>query len=195
MGLDVWEWDGSDWTFVPRLSTPSSRNQFGMAHDARRGRTVVFSGANDLFSDTWEWDGARWIERFSATRPAGRSNTAMAFDSRRGRVVMYGGLNIAFFHDTWELATSYPAAQDSLGTGCVGTGGTPSLLPEPGGLPWLGGSCRLQVTVLAGRTHRPARSRHVAHASGARSRCLSTSRRSACLGALCTARSTSSIRS
>lgn len=33
-----------------------------MAHDSRRGRTVLYGGHDGeaVFGDTWEWDGARW---------------------------------------------------------------------------------------------------------------------------------------
>src|SRR4030095_9398496 len=39
------------------------RNAHGMAYDNKRGRVVLFGGADALkvCSDTWEWDGKRWI--------------------------------------------------------------------------------------------------------------------------------------
>jgi hypothetical protein len=57
-----------------------------MAHDAIRGRVVLFGNGA-----TWEWDGTNWSQRFPATSPPARSSHAMAWDPARGRVVLHGG--------------------------------------------------------------------------------------------------------
>jgi hypothetical protein len=87
-----------------------------MAYDARRGKTVLFSGY-ELFdnwvADTWEWDGLSWVQAAS-TGPIKRDGHGMAFDSLRGSVVLFGGTvkgvgNIAIGSDTWEYCPTTTA--------------------------------------------------------------------------------------
>ena len=98
-----------DWLLAGAPSGPPARDAHSMAYDTRRGRVVLFAGANEYyyfdFADTWEWDGTTWIERRPATSPPPRFGHAMAYDAARGRVVLFGGYD--FFSglalaDTWE---------------------------------------------------------------------------------------------
>ena len=98
-----------DWLIARPAAGPSARDAHAMAYDSRRGRVVLFAGANEYsredFSDTWEWDGAAWIERTQAASPPLRFGHAMAYDAARGRVVLFGGYDSAFglaLGDTWE---------------------------------------------------------------------------------------------
>ncbi len=102
---DTWEWDGTNWT--PRWTSPSppARHWSAMAYDARRGRAVLFGGAQQngpLLSDTWEWDGTTWTQRTPATSPPARDYPSMAWDAQRGRVILFGGWAGSYFSDTWE---------------------------------------------------------------------------------------------
>ena len=116
---DTWEFDPSRippfaWTQVHSggPAAPPGREQFGMAYDASRGRTVLFGGFNTdgTLNDTWEWDGSTWrqITPAFATngvfgQPSPRAYHAMAYDTVRQRVVLYGGEDTFFTQsDLWE---------------------------------------------------------------------------------------------
>jgi hypothetical protein len=83
-----------------------------MVYDGRRGRVVLFGGADEtkVCGDTWEWDGKTW-RLMSLTGPGPRTFPAMAYDSRRKKVVLFGGNRVlfgknpdenTFLGDTWE---------------------------------------------------------------------------------------------
>jgi hypothetical protein len=82
---------------------PSSRENFGMAYDTSRQRTVLFGGEllTGLAGDTWEWDGASWTH-VAVPGPSARQGLAVAYDSNRQRTVLFGGLDGAYRADTWE---------------------------------------------------------------------------------------------
>ncbi len=88
------------------------RNAHAMAYDSRRGRVVLFGGADEakVCGDTWEWDGKTWT-RVSDTGPGPRTFPAMVYDSVRQKVVLFGGNRVLFgkspvenrfLNDTWE---------------------------------------------------------------------------------------------
>lgn len=90
------------------------RNAHAMVYDGRRGRAILFGGADDsrVCSDTWEWNGDRWT-RVSVTGPGPRTFPSMAYDTYRRRVVLFGGNKVLFgaseeenkfLDDTWEWA-------------------------------------------------------------------------------------------
>jgi len=85
-------------------AAPSARSGHAMAHDAARGRTVLFGGAQT--NETWEYDGSNWV-RAATSGPLARSLPAMAFDAARQRVVLFGGYGFVdglgtALADTWE---------------------------------------------------------------------------------------------
>lgn len=49
-------------------------------------------------------------------------------------------------NDTWEYAPVHAAAFVPFGTGCPGSGGTPTLAAEQGSLPWLGATFVVRLT-------------------------------------------------
>jgi hypothetical protein len=88
------------------------RNAHAMTYDGRRGRVILFGGADEskVCADTWEWDGERWI-RVSQTGPGPRTFPAIAYDDARKKVVLFGGNRVLFgktpdenrfLGDTWE---------------------------------------------------------------------------------------------
>jgi len=66
---DTWEWDGTSWSLREPLDPeedgdPAPRVRGALAYDARRERTVLFSGSGaDGPDDTWEWAGWSWTRR------------------------------------------------------------------------------------------------------------------------------------
>jgi cysteine-rich repeat protein len=89
----VWRW------LAP--VAPPALGQAAMVFDARRGRSVLFGGANGGGdnSGTYEWDGAAWHQPDQLVAPGPRSQFAMAYDARRGRALVFGGTLLAA--DTW----------------------------------------------------------------------------------------------
>jgi hypothetical protein len=88
------------------------RNAHAMIYDTRRGRIVLFGGADaeKVCSDTWEWNGNRWTQ-VSLKGPGPRTFPAMAYDSLHNRTILFGGNRVLFgntpndnefLDDTWE---------------------------------------------------------------------------------------------
>ncbi|MGE3174863.1 MAG: kelch repeat-containing protein [Planctomycetota bacterium] len=104
---DTLEFDGQNWS---RWDSPGPRIGHAMAHDGRRGRTVLFAGiaganAGTALEDakTWELDGRRWQRRITATSPAPRSGHGMVWDRTRGHVLLFGGGQLfQQLADTWR---------------------------------------------------------------------------------------------
>ena len=110
---ETWAWDGTNWTKLSPVTSPTARANHIMAYDAARQRVVLFGGYNlsGFLSETWEWDGTTWTQRTPATSPSGGG--AMAYDAARQRVVLFTTIG-AWEWDgtTWTQripATSLPA--------------------------------------------------------------------------------------
>jgi hypothetical protein len=98
-GQDTWVWDGQNWTMT-HYAKPPVRGYFAMVFDAKRGKTVLFGGHDNLkfcsggastnCQDTWEWDGGSW-QLASMAGPSARYYHAMAYDCARKKAVLFGG--------------------------------------------------------------------------------------------------------
>lgn len=92
----TWSWDGSSWKELEVLSPPSGRTRAGLAYDERRGRLVLFGGAEMMNGrqrhvfDTWELRGSTWTEVTTAAPIDLRDMPTMAYDRGRQRVVLWG---------------------------------------------------------------------------------------------------------
>jgi hypothetical protein len=121
---DTWEYDGTTWTQVETLRSPSPRAT-SLAYDARTGLVVMFGGAYlrsnggyTSLDDTWVYDGADWYEIPipAQARPPARWTPTLDYDPARGRILMFGGMASAGgYHaldDTWEFdGTSWTQVQ------------------------------------------------------------------------------------
>lgn len=105
---DTWEFDGLKWTrHASDGAKPSARVSPGAAYDSRRGRLIIFGGADStgFLGDTWAWDGASW-KKLADTGPEARVMGYMAYDKSRDRVVLFGGRKgypDGDLNDTWEF--------------------------------------------------------------------------------------------
>lgn len=86
---------------------PAPRYGHALAHDAARGRTVLFGGQDpQRYGDTWEWDGSSWHAAPTAGAggaPAARAHAALVWDPDRKRALLFGGEGDAgLLGDTWE---------------------------------------------------------------------------------------------
>src|SRR5262245_16022005 len=104
--VEIWSWDGSNWTLVAADSTgPRWRNYAIATYDSRRNVVVLFGGLQYglEFDDTWEWNGRSWVRR-SAQGPGPRVSAEAAFDKARGVTIMFGGNHgEQLLSDTWTL--------------------------------------------------------------------------------------------
>jgi hypothetical protein len=107
----TWELDGSTWTRVETPLSPAPRSRHAMAHDAGRGRVVLFGGSasNDpALEDTWEYDGSSWARVETSAAPVARYGHAMAHDPRQGHTLLFGGYfwdaasGDSYLNDTWR---------------------------------------------------------------------------------------------
>ncbi len=124
---DTWEWDGAAWVErKPTGALPPPRSGLALAHDAKRGRTVLFGGADGstAYDDTWEWDGTSWQQLSPTTHPSARFNVQMVYDPDRQRVVLFGGMSLAGQNagDLWEWdgqtwTERWPSSKEPLGRG------------------------------------------------------------------------------
>jgi len=105
---DTWEFDGAGWSRREiKGEKPSARASAGVAYDSRRGRVIIFGGADStgFVGDTWAWDGATWT-KLASTGPEPRVMGYMAYDKSRDRVVLFGGRKgypDGDLNDTWEF--------------------------------------------------------------------------------------------
>lgn len=156
---DTWAWNGASWT---RLATkgPGGRAGVRMSYDSYANHMVLFgggAGSNNVwrfFSDTLIWRGTSWEPLSSIVSsvsfwPAARADHAMGYDPLRRCTVLYGGTpSIAnnAYSDTWELASF--ASSRSIGVGCAGTSGVPTLAAAPGSAAVVGQTLVLELASL-----------------------------------------------
>lgn len=125
---ETWEWDGLSWSL--RAATgPGARVAPGLAWDAARGVTVLFSGEG-YPPDTWEWNGATWTQRATVASPPAGENQ-----------LVWDGRNVMLFSSTRYGPRPHPYLLVSLDST------PPSIQPVVNPAPSPGGWNRTDVTV------------------------------------------------
>jgi hypothetical protein len=129
VGAVAWSSSARDRPSKDAAAAIGVRNAHAMAYDARRGRVVLFGGADAaaVRGDTWEWNGSAWTLA-AASGPPPRTFPAMACDARRGRILMFGGNRVLFGSDP-------PADGTFLGDTWEWDGGAWSRIDAPGPSP------------------------------------------------------------
>ncbi|MCA8952744.1 MAG: hypothetical protein KDE27_24755 [Planctomycetes bacterium] len=142
----TWSYDGSDWTLItPPGPRPVARVGSRMVLDSARNVLVLHGGmatGGTVLADTWEFDGATWT--LQPTQTTARVDAGLAFDPVRREVVRFGGRP-----STSTVAagtTAYGAHAQTVGIGCQGTNGAPSL--DSSDAPRLGLTFDLQLQNL-----------------------------------------------
>lgn len=82
----TWEWDGTNWSL--RSSSGPNLQDFGMAYDRARQRTVAIGSQAFLGSSTFEWDGVNWFTSASPP-PTDSQGEGLATDPLSGRAVLF----------------------------------------------------------------------------------------------------------
>lgn len=147
---ETWEYDGTDWTLIQTPVSPPPRQKNYMAYDVSRGVMVMQGGQASAVQllDCWEYDGVSWRLVPSTPSPA-RGENGTAFDLLRGVTVVFGGYSTGgTYTQTLEYAPATTARVHRFGTGCLGSGGVPSLQASLGAVPSLGSTFTLDVTNL-----------------------------------------------
>ena len=146
---ETWEYDGIDWTQIVTPTTPLPRQKARLAYDLARGVCVMQGGQNgSQINDSWEYDGVNWRQIASIPAPP-RGENATAYDIARGVTVVFGGYGyLGTTTETWEYRLATSAQFHAYGSGCVGSGGVPSLQAQAGSTPALGTTFTMQVSNL-----------------------------------------------
>lgn len=101
--LEVFEYDGTQWSHPVPAVRPPGLNGAKAAYDPHRGRAVLYGG-NSGFLPTvpntgfWEWDGAQWWRTVPPVPLGNRTGIGFAYDEGARRFVLNNGGPIA---DTW----------------------------------------------------------------------------------------------
>src|SRR5262249_49806074 len=101
---DTWTWNGAQWKQVSDMG-PAARASAALTHDATKGRSLLFGGADwtTLYADTWAWDGTLW-RQLSDMGPPPRAGVGLCYDRARDHVVLFGGWSSTQpLADTWEI--------------------------------------------------------------------------------------------
>jgi hypothetical protein len=102
---DTWTWNGTTWTQLSPVTSPSPRFDASMAYDPATGQMVLFGGGSSsgALGDTWIWNGTTWTQLSPATSPSARDLASMAYDPATGQLVLFGGGSSSDvpFGDTW----------------------------------------------------------------------------------------------
>lgn len=102
--LEVFEYDGTQWTHPAPAVRPPGLGGAKVAWDPHRARTVFYGGTSGLGSagvrstDFLAWDGVQWQRTTPAVPLPYRTGTGFAYDERARRFVLHGG---GEFADTW----------------------------------------------------------------------------------------------
>jgi len=124
---DTWKWDGTDWSLLVTVGTPTACAGAGMGISPSNGRIIMFGGENGGVpnSQTYEFNTATntWTLLAPGTIPPARSTQAMVTDTTNGKIVMLGGLLAGGIYDgatytwngtNWTLAVASPSTPFSL---------------------------------------------------------------------------------
>lgn len=138
---------GTEWfTYAP----PTYPTASSFAYDGDAQAIMSYGGQGFFYLDeTWELTGLTWKKLFPINSPGPRADHSMAYDSVRKVMVMFGGNGPSGqLGDTWEYVRGSKANYRTFGAGCVGSRGSPVLLPRLGDLPRVGQPFTIQLSNL-----------------------------------------------
>jgi hypothetical protein len=110
---DTWIFNGEHWLFINAGRPPASRDRAALAHDVKRGISVLFGGQNQSsrgwtqLADTWVLEDRKWRKRWKwpGLGPSARCGHSMAYDEASESVVLFGGASGIYvsLNDTWTF--------------------------------------------------------------------------------------------
>jgi hypothetical protein len=100
---DTWSWDGSKWTLLHPVTSPSARHNADMIYDAARHEVILFGGYDGRYlGDTWAWNGINWARLHPAASPPPRDTHTLVYDPATRTAILFGGFNGVRLGDTWS---------------------------------------------------------------------------------------------
>lgn len=137
---DTWEWDGFAWLQrFPTFTPPGIDAHSAVFHSAKGWVVIGFgemagSGGPTDNPDLYAWNGFDWSRRPLVSHPSTYPFYPLAYDSLRQRIVAVSN------SQTWEYTAppGIPGSFQTMGVGCQGTGGVPSLSAATGEVPYIG---------------------------------------------------------
>jgi hypothetical protein len=119
---DTWSWDGSTWTQLFPVTSPSPRQQQAAVFDSAGGYILMVGGIQlgtngfTFPSDTWIWDGTNWSSPPTPILPPASPTPTLAFDSLHSQALFFGDICCFSNPSTWS---SLWAWQGSSTTGTI----------------------------------------------------------------------------
>jgi hypothetical protein len=140
----IWEFDVVLRAWFQRNVVPPGfvpRNGFACGYHQATGLGVIFGGQDSqgLRGDTWHYDGVGMTQAVLGSQPASRIGARMAYRAVSQDLVLWGGSNGNQLLDTWSYTPSTVAVSyATVGAGCVGSAGIPTLQAALNSLPFAG---------------------------------------------------------
>ncbi len=118
---ETWWYDAQGFRPAMTPGAPAPRGYGLLAHDAARGRTVLFgsvTATGSALTETWEHDGTNWQQVLPATSPASNLG-ALVYVPFLGGCLLFTGTGETWLYDgtTWiqRTPTASPPARDGFG--------------------------------------------------------------------------------
>lgn len=94
---DTWKFDGTTWTQLSPINSPSARANACMSYDSVHGKWVLFGGVNqyNYLPETWTFDGTNWtqVSVANGAGPSGKNGAQMCFDTQSNTTILFGGIS------------------------------------------------------------------------------------------------------
>jgi hypothetical protein len=129
---DTWEFRAGNWKPISPSTSPSPREEAGLAYDTADGYTLLFGGVNSDasgppgLSDTWSFSGGSWTQLHPPVSPPGPEPDAFSYDASGGVVVYTTAWNYSgpiqeivwtFHAGLWtRMTSSAPVERVAAGT-------------------------------------------------------------------------------
>ncbi|MFY9344333.1 MAG: FG-GAP-like repeat-containing protein [Planctomycetota bacterium] len=131
---DLWEWNGTAWAQRTGIAGgPGPVADFAIIWDAAARRTVVHGGrrGDGVTNAMFAWDGQKWLRLAnSGGGPAARDGHVLGQVGGDAKLWLLGGSASAPLYGTlWQTTLPAFGRFVPFGSGCLGSGGVPSLLP------------------------------------------------------------------
>jgi hypothetical protein len=107
VNADTWTYDATGWHKLTLGTFPPKRENFSMAYDPVRGKSVLYSGNpadGSTYTDLWEFDSATstWAQKSFTNGPSQRLSHKLFYNPDAQRVTMFGDSELPTGEDVWE---------------------------------------------------------------------------------------------
>jgi cysteine-rich repeat protein len=102
----TWYWDATGWHQLSPVTVPTVREDFGIAYDTVRNRTVMYGGqdsSGNVTSEVSEWNGTTWANLSPPVAgPDPRVGLELVYNPDAARVLVFGNSDNLNGEDLWE---------------------------------------------------------------------------------------------